>query len=519
MATRHTWCLAAVLLFANLASAGTLGKCTGGNPNGTVGDNSADFGGITLDLGDCSWTDYAWSRWYAGIPVALGVLLWIVGPLYVCFRACCCQCDDESSATSGRVCCVRSLIMIFIILAAGGCVIVVFGSRRGHKAYNEMFEGLEGVPQYILDANAGLISCMQGVDGFDPSDLAEVTRQANNFKDAVSDAKKTADKFEKPRTIAMPVFVGAAGFLVVLFGLYAFCCSTAGKGCPCASFLSGSFFFVAAFVLIVSGLGFAVWVMGNDTCPELQKQLDGEQNLFSGLPVQACNQTGLQSATDQLDSIISQTTENACELIYNQCDGNLQSVNPPFFCAQAYDCTVSPPSLQQMSTEFSDPSLVRLKPLIPSGCGPYSNDNCTVVRCGESCGDNNIQQLASGATQLQSAGRQTDDCSNEWVEGKDLDNCTYLFDRIGIAPQVSTCNDLEDAFGLLSAGMMLLGASLVAAAILAGCPLKTAEYREFSSGSPIYGYVAPSAYGTGGTPVAYASPVSSPPGQASPYAK
>eukprot|EP00756_Hemistasia_phaeocysticola_P004543 Hpha_TRINITY_DN12879_c0_g2::TRINITY_DN12879_c0_g2_i1::g.23963::m.23963 len=509
MAARHILCFAALLLFSHLAAARTLGDCTGGNPNGTVGDNSADLGGITLDLGECSWTDYAKSKWYAVLPAVIGVLLFIIGPIFVCCRGCCCKCDDEVNATPGRVMCVRLLIVFFLLAAAAGCAMVLLGSHRGHDSYKSMFEGLQEVPDYILVSTRGLEQCMQGVQGFDPSDLDEVIRQANNFKDAVDDAKNTADKFEHPRTIAMPIFVGCALLLVFLFGAYSFCCSSAGKGCPCAAFLSSSFFFVAAFILLVSGLGFAVWVMGRDTCPELEKQVAGEQNLFSGLPAQACNETGLTSATDQLDSIIYQTTENACDLIWGgepvRCDSNLLSPDPPFYCAAPQACSTTPPSLKEMGVLFNDPAAVRLKPLVPGGCGNWSNDNCTVVRCGESCGNSDLQQLASGAVQLQEAGGQTEGCSDVWVEGRELDNCTYLFNEIAISPQVDTCNTLEDAFGLLSGGTLLLGTALVGAAILAGCPLKKSAYKDIGSSSPVYGYVAPSAYGT-----AAASPAPSP---------
>eukprot|EP01065_Artemidia_motanka_P029474 TRINITY_DN35587_c0_g1_i1.p1 TRINITY_DN35587_c0_g1~~TRINITY_DN35587_c0_g1_i1.p1 ORF type:complete len:501 (+),score=204.69 TRINITY_DN35587_c0_g1_i1:55-1557(+) len=485
-----------VLVLAALLPAAlgrTLGDCTGGDPNSSAPVDGFD----SLDFGDCDWSEYAKKRLGGpAVPAALGVLLLLVFPAFVIFRACCqcCKCNGAESATGGRVRMVKILTLLCVIVAAGGAAMLFAGSTKGHDAYVDLFNGVQAVPTYVTDSINGVDTCMAGIPQYDPSTLDSARKQAADFHDSVQDAKKKADKIEGTRQWATLVFGGVALALVLALAVAAMCCS---EKCACPALSSSVYLFLASVMLMCCGAAFVVETMTKDTCPELDKQLQGEQNLLTALPSQACDEAGLDTAQQDLEKVKEDTAEEACKEIYGdasnpaRCDANLGSIDPPFYC-EPVDCS-NPPSVEELTNRLNSSQYAHLKPLAPGGCGNVPDSECTVRICSEQCGNTDIKDIATLAWDNMTAANTAVNCIDTWFNERKLNDCTALFNTIGVEPQVSTCSTMKDAFALLSGATALFGIALIAAGILCGCPFIEVEYYSV----PLQ--QGPRAYDYGGT--------------------
>eukprot|EP01062_Namystynia_karyoxenos_P067144 TRINITY_DN61014_c0_g1_i1.p1 TRINITY_DN61014_c0_g1~~TRINITY_DN61014_c0_g1_i1.p1 ORF type:complete len:538 (+),score=183.18 TRINITY_DN61014_c0_g1_i1:79-1614(+) len=480
MAARDSVVLCAALLcFAASALGRTLGDCTGGDPQDDSPPGPIE-GLDSIDFGDCDWEEYAKARlpWPA-IPAVLGVLLLIFSPFIICARHCCCQCHTPEMATPGRVRCVRLCVLLAILLGAGGTAMLYASNTKSHDTYGELFDGVQGVPRYLLTTLDGLDECMDNVSSYNKSSLDSAREQAQDFASTVSDAKDQSDKVESTRVLVTFIVAGAASLLVLMLALFALGCA---KKCPCAGTASAIYFFVGGLMLIVAGLAFVTEAMVNDTCPELQKQLNGQQNLLSGLPKQSCDSAGLDDAQKQLDDVKNEAAETACNEIWGNpptdppnCDDTTNPV-PPFYC-QPQDCS-NPPSISDIVVYFSNPQYIYLKPNAVGDCGATPNANCTVKQCAQTCSDPNSRSLSDSAYRNATAAAQAVTCIDSWFAERKLDNCTALFNEVGVDPQVSTCNSLQDSFKLLSGATLMLSIALVGAGVLSGCAFKSRDAYE-----------------------------------------
>eukprot|EP00759_Apiculatamorpha_spiralis_P054342 PhF_6_TR6913/c0_g1_i1/m.10065 len=416
---------------------------------------------------DCDQMKYLMGMIPSLVPFALGLLLLILFPFFICFR-CICNCCGGRVQNSESWCCPLSSkyvanysanhLRYFKMFVYGCTLITVIGTVLVCISNGGMVDGMVSMFDFSdilgkVDAEIDKLDTkLKRSDGTSISvvSLTDVRNTIKTVKSEVTNRKEeiqgtVKDIYSPVSSATLGVAIGASLMTIIGAALTFFNLRI------CVTYA------VAAFIVIIlpiDGLFFGVYkefgAFINDFTQEVNAQKDGKPSIF-GAAMSSCDPKSLQDLSKLFVDGERQAADSACQAVKSNCDelaADNTASNKKFSCSTSVQTELGQ-CTTVLSAQTAIGKVVAKDFTTQQVCKSGANKDCTIKQCADQCTDAPLQTSMKNVVQSLSDAASISDAYKTVIQP--IITCNSFFTKFVTPYLLKVCD------GFASANIISLG--------------------------------------------------------------